>query len=198
MAKERCWLVKSEPDCFSIEHLAAAPKQTTFWDGVRNYQARNFMRDMKQGDRLLYYHSGGDAPAVAGTAVVAREAYPDHTAWDPHSDHYDPKASPANPIWQMVDVQLDSIFPAAIPLATLRAVPALKSMELLKRGSRLSVQPVTPAEFDAVLALASMTTSAKPSKVAKRVKSKPARKTAGSKRTAAQRSVAKKRAAAGR
>ena len=154
MAK-KYWLVKSEPDCFSIQHLAAAPKQTTAWSGVRNYQARNFMRDdMKVGDGVLFYHSSADPPAVAGTAVIARAAYPDHTAWAKGDDHFDPKASPANPIWQMVDIKLDSIFPTPVPIGVLRTCPALRSMELLRRGSRLSVQPVTPAEFKAVLQLA--------------------------------------------
>jgi predicted RNA-binding protein with PUA-like domain len=171
MAKARCWLVKSEADCFSIADLAAAPKKTTHWDGVRNYQARNFMRDMKVGDRVLYYHSGGDEPAVVGTAVVAREAYADHTAWDPKNDHYDAKASPENPIWQMVDIRFESVFAAPLSLAKLREVPALKKMELLKRGSRLSVQPVSESEFAAIEALAKSPNGAKPAaKSAKRAK----------------------------
>ena len=149
------WLVKSEPDCFSIHDLAKSPKQTTNWDGVRNYQARNFMRDqMHVGDEVLYYHSNAEPPHVAGRAVVAREAYPDHTAWDPKSDHFDPKASPDNPIWQMVDIRLLEIFARPLALEELRSVPALKQMELLRRGSRLSVQPVTPAEYAAVCRLA--------------------------------------------
>ena len=162
MAQKRsCWLVKSEPDCFSIQHLAACPGQTTRWDGVRNYQARNFMRDqMKLGDRVLFYHSSADPPAVAGTAVVAREAYPDDTAWDPRHHHFDPKASPDNPIWQMVDIRLDEIFRAPVPIGRLRGVPALASMELLRTGSRLSVQPVTAREFETVVALAHESTNA--------------------------------------
>jgi predicted RNA-binding protein with PUA-like domain len=113
------------------------------------------MRDqMRRGDRVLFYHSNADPPAVVGTALVAREAYPDHTAWDKRDDHFDPKASPANPIWQMVDIRLDEIFPRPLALDELREVAALKKMELLRRGSRLSVQPVTPAEFAAILALA--------------------------------------------
>ncbi len=117
------WLVKSDAGCFSIQDLAAEPGGTTCWSGVRNYQARNTLRDdMKLGDRVLFYHSG-EEPAVAGTAVVAREAYPDHTAWDPADEHYDPKASAENPIWQMVDIRLDSIFPQPLPLAELRACP---------------------------------------------------------------------------
>lgn len=149
------WLVKTEPDCFSIHDLAACPRQTTCWSGVRNYQARNFMRDdMQVGDRVLFYHSSADPPAVAGTAVVARAAYADDTAWDPRDDHFDPKASPENPIWQMVDIKLDAIFEPYVPIGLLRTTPALKQMELLRTGSRLSVQPVRPAEFAAVLQLA--------------------------------------------
>lgn len=149
------WLVKSEPDVFSVQDLANAPGQTTCWDGVRNYQARNFMRDgMKLGDRVLFYHSNADPPCVAGVASVVREAYPDHTAWDKKGDHFDPKASPENPIWQMVDLKLEEIFPRPLSLDELRAIPALAGMELLRRGSRLSVQPVTKAEFAAIAKLA--------------------------------------------
>jgi predicted RNA-binding protein with PUA-like domain len=151
----RYWLLKSEPDCFSIRDLAKSPKQTTYWDGVRNYQARNFMRDdMKVGDRVLFYHSSCEPPGVAGIAFVAREAYPDFTAWDKKNDHYDPKASEENPTWQMVDVKLEEALSDLIPISALRDVPALKSMELLRKGSRLSVQPVTAPEFDAVLKIA--------------------------------------------
>ncbi len=153
--KRPCWLVKTEPECFSIHDLAACPRQTTSWSGVRNYQARNFMRDQMQvGDRVLFYHSSVDPPAVAGTAEVARAAYADATAWDPKDQHYDPKASPDNPIWQMVDIRLDEIFSVPVPIGTLRTTPGLKAMELLRTGSRLSVQPVTPAEFDLVVSLA--------------------------------------------
>jgi len=149
------WLVKTEPDSFSIEDLAASPNQTTCWDGVRNYQARNFLRDeMRVGDRVLFYHSNADPPAIVGTATVVREAYPDATAWKRGDHHFDPKASPENPIWQMVDIRLEEIFEAPLSLDELRKVSALKKMELLRRGSRLSVQPVNKSEFDAVLKLA--------------------------------------------
>ncbi len=149
------WLLKSEPDCFSIHDLAAGPKRTTCWDGVRNYQARNFLRDsIKLGDRVLFYHSSCDPAGVAGVAVVARESYPDFTAWDKKSDHYDAKASEANPIWQMVDIKLEEAFSELVTIGALRDIPALKNMELLRKGSRLSVQPVTAAEFEAVLKLA--------------------------------------------
>ena len=152
--EKKYWLVKTEPESFSIHDLAKSPEQTTFWDGVRNYQARNFIRDeMKLGDRVLVYHSNADPPAVAGTAVVLREAYPDHTAWDKKNPHYDPASSPENPRWFMVDIQLDTIFADPLPLEKLRTIPALKNMELLRRGSRLSVQPVRKAEFETVVKL---------------------------------------------
>jgi predicted RNA-binding protein with PUA-like domain len=162
----RYWLFKTEPESFSIQDLAAAPKRATCWDGVRNYQARNFLRDdMRLGDRVLFYHSSADPPAVVGTAKVVREAYPDHTAWDPKDDHHDPKSTPANPIWMMVDIQLEEIFPRPLPLDELRSVRELADMELLRRGSRLSVQPVREAEFEAVLKLAHGSPGRKGSKV---------------------------------
>ena len=162
-AARLCWLVKSEADCFSIDDLAKAPKQTAPWSGVRNYQARNFMRDqMKLGDRVLYYHSSGKTPAVVGTAVVAREAYPDPTAWDKRDDHYDAKASPTNPIWQMVDIKLAEIFARPVTITELRSVKALAKMELLKQGSRLSVQPVRPEEFETIVKLGRTKSAATP------------------------------------
>ena len=151
----RFWLLKSEPEAFSIHDLAARPQQTTCWDGVRNYQARNFLRDdMKLGDGVLFYHSGGEQPAVVGTAIVVREGYPDDTAWRKNDPHFDAKASPDKPIWQMVDIRLEEIFATPLALEALRGVKSLATMELLRRGSRLSVQPVTKAEFDAILKLA--------------------------------------------
>ena len=149
------WLVKTEPDCFSIHDLAACPDQTTCWSGVRNYQARNMMRDqMRPGDRVLFYHASADPPVVAGTAVVARGAYPDHTAWDKRDSHFDPKASPENPIWQMVDIRLETVFAEPLPIGLLRGEPGLTWMELLRTGSRLAVQPGKPREFEIVLELA--------------------------------------------
>ncbi|MCC7086073.1 MAG: EVE domain-containing protein [Pirellulales bacterium] len=145
--------MKSEPACFSIDDLANSPRQTTCWSGVRNYQARNFMREMQKGDRVLFYHSSTLPPAVVGVAVVVKEAYPDHTAWDQRDDHFDPKASPENQIWQMVDIKLDKIFPRAVSIGELRSVKQLKSMELLRRGSRLSVQSVTSEEFQTIVRL---------------------------------------------
>lgn len=149
-----CWLMKSEPDVFSIDDLAAAPGQTTSWDGVRNYQARNFMRSMKLGDQVFFYHSNADPSSIAGIAEVVGLAHPDVTALDPTDSHYDPKATPDNPIWEMVDIRLVEKFPSPLSLDELRAVPELEGMELLRRGSRLSVQPVTPAQWKVIVRLA--------------------------------------------
>lgn len=158
----RYWLLKTEPDSFSIRDLAASPGKTTCWDGVRNYQARNFMRDdMQVGDRVLVYHSSVDPPGVVGTAIVVRPGYPDHTARDPQDHHYDPKATVENPIWTMVDIRWERTFPELIPLDDLRKMEALSDMELLRRGSRLSVQPVKKHEFEAILRLAGASKPAK-------------------------------------
>jgi predicted RNA-binding protein with PUA-like domain len=150
-ATRRYWLVKSEPDCFSYEDLLAAPKQTTGWSGVRNYQARNFMREMKLGDGVIFYYSSAEPPGVVGLTEVVREAYPDHTAMDPKDDHFDPKHTPENPIWSMVDIRAVEKLPNFLSLTDLRQMPALEKMELLKRGSRLSVQPVSAAEWDSIV-----------------------------------------------
>src|SRR5213594_47768 len=148
------WLVKSEPSAFSIGDLAQASGQTTSWDGVRNYQARNYIRQMKVGDQILFYHSNADPPAIAGIAEVVREAYPDHTAFDKKDKHFDPKSNPAKPTWDMVDIRLVRKYAQPIPLDLLKRVPGLRRMELLRRGSRLSVQPVRPDEWRIVLKLA--------------------------------------------
>ena len=143
----RYWLMKSEPDEFSIDDLAAAPKQTTPWFGVRNYQARNFMRDQMQvGDRAFFYHSSCPEPGIAGVAEVAGAAYPDATQFDPKSEYYDAKSTPAAPRWLNVDVRLVEKTPF-VHLAELRAHPALAAMRTLKPGNRLSITPVTPAEW---------------------------------------------------
>jgi predicted RNA-binding protein with PUA-like domain len=156
------WLIKSEPDVFSIRDLAKAKKKTTHWEGVRNYQARNFLRAMKEGDLAIFYHSNAEPSAVAGVVEVVREAYPDASAWDPRSEYHDPKASPENPVWSMVDVKLVEIFPRELPLNELRGVKALAGMELLRRGSRLSVHPITSAEFRTIQSLASKRPAARP------------------------------------
>jgi predicted RNA-binding protein with PUA-like domain len=149
------WLMKSEPDCFPISALAEARQQTTFWDGVRNYQARNFLRDsIKLGDGVLFYHSNTDPLAIVGTAEVVREGYPDHTAFDPACDHYDPKSSPDSPTWYMVDIRLVQVFDTPVTRQSMLADPRLGEMMVLQRGSRLSVQPVTAAEWAIVHELA--------------------------------------------
>jgi predicted RNA-binding protein with PUA-like domain len=147
----RYWLFKSEPDCFSFDDLLTAPKRTTCWDGVRNYQARNFMRDdMAVGDGVLFYHSSAEPAGVAGIAEVAREAYPDHTAFDPAEDHYDPKSTRDAPTWLMVDVRAVKQLPRFLTLGELRATPGLEALQVLKRGNRLSITPVTPDEWQIV------------------------------------------------
>lgn len=147
------WLFKTEPGCFSWQDLAAAPHQTTSWDGVRNYQARNFMRAMKKGDQGFLYHSGAKTE-IMGIVEVVREAYPDHTAWDPENQHFDPKSTPEHSRWDMVDVRLVQAFTPPVPRSLLREEPELAGMELMKRGSRLSVQPVQEAEFRHIIAMA--------------------------------------------
>ena len=154
-AAGKYWLFKSEADCYSIDHLAKEKKQTTFWDGVRNYQARNMLRDDVQvGDRVLFYHSGCDPLVIAGTAEVVRAGYPDHTAFEPGQQHYDPKSDPDNPTWFMVDVKLLQKFPQPVTRDMLKDAKELSKMMVLQRGSRLSIQPVTEAEWKAVHKLA--------------------------------------------
>lgn len=154
-AATRYWLFKSEPDSFSIDDLARAAGQTTFWDGVRNYQARNFLRDSVQlGDGVLYYHSNTDPLAIVGTARVVKAGYPDHTAFEPENLHYDSASDPADPTWYMVDIRLSQVFPKPLTRDQLQKTAALKNMVLLQRGSRLSIQPVTSAEWAAIHRLA--------------------------------------------
>lgn len=148
------WLMKSEPSAFSIEDLRDAPGRTTCWDGVRNYQARNYMRAMKVGDRVLFYHSNADPPAIVGVADVVREAYPDHTAFDPGHKHFDPKSRREHPTWDMVDIRFVRQFATPLALDALREMPGLERMELLRKGSRLSVQPVRLQEWAIILRLA--------------------------------------------
>ncbi|MFZ5547626.1 MAG: EVE domain-containing protein [Pseudomonadota bacterium] len=146
------WLMKSEPDEASIDHLAQAPGQALPWTGVRNYQARNFMRDqMRIGDGVLFYHSSCPEPGVAGLAEVASTAYPDATQFDPASPYFDAKSTREEPRWQHVDVKLVKKT-RLLPLKEMREAPELESMVVLKPGNRLSITPVTPAEWRAVLA----------------------------------------------
>lgn len=151
------WLFKSEPGCFSIEDLANLPGMTAHWDGVRNYQARNFLRDeVKPGDMVLFYHSNIPEPVVAGIAEVVRGGYPDHTALDPGSEHFDPRSSPGAPAWYMVDVRFVAAIPHPVTLERIKGNPLLTDMALVKR-SRLSIQPVTPEEWRIILAMGGMT-----------------------------------------
>lgn len=146
--------MKSEPDEFSIDDLVRAPKKRTAWFGVRNYQARNFLRDeISLGDGVLFYHSSASPPAVVGTARVARAGYPDPTQFDPADDHCDPDSPRDAPRWFAVDIAFEEKFPRAIPLPELRADPALAGMVLLQKGSRLSVQPVSAAEWKRIVKL---------------------------------------------
>ncbi len=148
----RYWLLKSEPQVFSINDLQKAKK--TLWDGVRNYQARNYMlNDMNRGDQILFYHSNAEPPGIAGRAEVSKKAVPDLTALDSRSPYFDPKAKSDHPIWYCVEIVFKEKFPQIIGLPTLRQVTSLKNMILLQKGSRLSVQPVTPKEFQCILSL---------------------------------------------
>jgi predicted RNA-binding protein with PUA-like domain len=147
----RYWLFKSEPISYSIDHLKQDGR--TFWNGVRNFQARNLLRDeIKEGDHVLFYHSNAEPPGVAGTAKVVRSGYPDPTALDPKSPYYDERASAADPRWFMVDIAFATKFPAYVPLGTLKQTRGLEKMVVTTK-SRLSVQPVTPEEFKIVQAL---------------------------------------------
>ncbi|RYD32444.1 MAG: EVE domain-containing protein [Verrucomicrobiaceae bacterium] len=148
------WLFKSEPDTFSFDDLKNRPRHTEPWTGVRNYQARNFMRDlMRPGDLALFYHSSCPQPGVAGVIRVASEPYADPTQFMPGDDYFDPKATPEKPVWILVDVAWEHDLPRFLPLDTLRADPALAGMRLLQRGNRLSITPVTEAEFRHILGL---------------------------------------------
>jgi predicted RNA-binding protein with PUA-like domain len=150
------WLMKSEPSVFGIEQLAKAKHSTTGWDGVRNYQARNYLREMQQGDLVFFYHSSCETPGIAGVAAVQREAYPDPTQFDKKHDHYDAASDPAQPRWYMVDVKLVRKFDNVLSLDELRkhANGKLKDMVVLKRGNRLSITPVTKSEWSFIETLA--------------------------------------------
>jgi predicted RNA-binding protein with PUA-like domain len=149
------WLVKSEPSCYSIDDLARDGK--THWDGVRNYQARNYMRDgMKLKDRVLFYHSNADPMGVVGIAEVCTEAYPDFTALDPTNDHFDPKSTSENPIWMMVDIAFVAKFPRIVTLNEIKDAPELNGIVVAQKGSRLSVQPVSEEHFKTVLKMAEL------------------------------------------
>lgn len=148
------WLFKSEPDVFGIDDLAAQPDQTDHWDGVRNYQARNFMRDqMAVGDQGFFYHSNTKVPGVVGIVEIVRSAYPDHTAFDPEDPHYDPKSDPDKPRWYMVDVRFVRKLERTISLTELKERTELAGFPLVRKGNRLSVMPVAPEHWDFILTL---------------------------------------------
>ncbi len=149
----RYWLMKSEPDVFGVEDLAKRPRKTEPWNGVRNYQARNFMRDdMKRGDMVFFYHSSCPQPGIAGIMKVSRSAYPDETQFDSSNEYFDPKATRDNPRWVNVDVTLVRKT-RLIGIQELRSHPELASMQILKRGNRLSITPVSPAEWAFIMSL---------------------------------------------
>ena len=149
--------MKSEPSCFSFEDLRQSPGQVTSWDGVRNYQARNLLRDeIKNGDGVLFYHSNIKQPAIVGIAKVVREGYPDYTAWDPASDHFDPRSSLENPVWYMVDIRYLEALKTPLARQDLKMHPVLSKMGVMKKGNRLSVMPVDETHWKAVLDLENM------------------------------------------
>ena len=145
------WLMKSEPSTYGVDQLAAARRKTDHWEGVRNYQARNFMREMKAGDQAFFYHSNCAEPGVVGIIEIAREHYPDFAAFDPKSPYYDAKSSPKNPRWYMVDVRFVRRMKQTILLSEIKQNPLLKELHLVRRGNRLSVMPVTAKEWKAIL-----------------------------------------------
>jgi len=148
------WLMKSEPDVFGIDDLQRRPRRTEHWDGVRNYQARNMLRDqMRKGDQAFFYHSNCAEPGIAGVIDIVRAGYPDHTAFDSADPHFDAKSDPQNPRWYMVDVRFKRKFRRVITLAELKEHSELADMPLLRRGNRLSVMPVTSAQWRYILKL---------------------------------------------
>lgn len=150
----RYWLMKTEPTVFSFDDLRNKPHSTDHWEGVRNYQARNYMRDdMKKGDRVLFYHSNCEEPGVAGIAEVTKEAYPDFFSWDVTSRYYDPKSTPEKPRWFMVNLTWRQAFKKIVSLKDMKANPTLRNMKVLQKGQRLSILPVTKEELNTVYAM---------------------------------------------
>ena len=148
------WLFKSEPTTFSITHLQQSIEQTTFWDGVRNYQARNYLRATKKGDIVFFYHSNCEKLGIYGTAIVVQEAYPDQSQFDAKSEHYDPQSRENNPRWFGVEIKLTQLFQKPILLADIKRNPKLEKMVLVQKGSRLSVQPITNQEAEEMMRMA--------------------------------------------
>jgi predicted RNA-binding protein with PUA-like domain len=148
------WLIKSEPEVFSIDDLAKTKNQTTYWDGVRNYQARNYIRDeMRIGDKVIFYHSNSEPPAAAGICEVVKEGYPDFTAFDPKDIHYDPKSKKDSPTWFMFDVKFEKKFSKPVSIGEIKTNKKLQKMKLVQSGNRLSVMPVTKDEFEEIVKL---------------------------------------------
>jgi predicted RNA-binding protein with PUA-like domain len=148
------WIFKSEPQAFSIQNLEESPNRTTTWDGIRNYQVRNFIRDeMRKKDKVLFYHSSCKEIGIVGVCEITKEAYPDHTSFDPKEKYYDPKSDPENPRWFMVDVKLKKIFKRIISLQELKTYPELKNLRLIQKGNRLSISSLTKEEFDFILSI---------------------------------------------
>ena len=145
--------MKSEPTVFSFDDLKSRPRATDHWEGVRNYQARNYMKEMRKGDLVLFYHSNCETPGVVGIVEVVREAYPDHTAFDSMSHYYDPKSKPDKPRWFMVDVKWKEAFMKMVALREMRNTPELIGMKLMQKGQRLSVMPATKEEFEKIRSL---------------------------------------------
>ena len=145
------WLMKSEPDVYGIDHLFKEKRKTDHWDGIRNYQARNFMRDeMKKGDLAFFYHSNCDEPGIVGLMEITKQAYVDHTQFDDKEKYYDPKSKPDNPRWLMVNVKFKEKFEHVITLKSLKANPKLADMRLVQKGNRLSIMPVTKKQWDII------------------------------------------------
>ncbi len=159
MGERRYWLFKSEPDAFSFQALCDCPEQTAEWDGVRNYQSRNYLREAKLGDVVFFYHSNVKPPGIVGLAVVVREFYPDHTAWDPKEKYYDPKTDPTNPRWSMVDIRAIKPMEEYVSRDAMKVNEALCDMIVIQRGRRPSVQPVLENEFVEVLRMGKTTLS---------------------------------------
>ena len=148
---KKYWLFKSEPGDFSIDDLSKSTGKRTYWDGIRNYQARNFIRDeMKNGDGVLFYHSNSDPLAIVGTCEIVKEAYPDHTQFEPDNKHFDPGSVKNDPRWFMVDIKLKEKFKNPVTLKELKENPKLKDFRLIQRGNRLSVFPVSKKEWDEI------------------------------------------------
>jgi predicted RNA-binding protein with PUA-like domain len=146
------WLIKSEPEVFSIDDLAKAKNKTTYWDGVRNYQARNYMRDeMKTGDKIIFYHSNSEPSGAVGICEVVKNGYPDFTAFDPDNQHFDPKSKKESPTWIMVDVKFERKFSRIVSIGEIKANKKLQKMKLVQPGNRLSVMPLTKEEYDEII-----------------------------------------------